>query len=172
MHQLSMLTLIVIGQLPVPIQNSMTDWIKDHPVGDRAMARLFITKIRSALVEKGIPLDRGNRDFNRISTLNADTVKCVNPSGGSDQGWVENSMDPNTAGSKVLLSEVNAVYRRAYSSRRGWRDSRSRGAYTGRSTGCWICGDSQHFAKYCSNQRSRRCGAIRVIHYVFPSLRE
>ena len=46
---LSIVALILVSQLPVPLQHKVNEWIRDNPVEDQRSARSFITKIRTKI---------------------------------------------------------------------------------------------------------------------------
>ena len=150
----NMVAIILINQLPGSIQSSLQEWIKTHPVEDRVTARTFISKVRMSLVEKGIALDRGNRDFNRVAKIQQEVVTEGEP-----------NLKPKDAESRNDIGErsqtsVNMIQRGGYTRRRsGFRGYGVRGGFMPeRRAGCWICGDIRHFIRDCPKQCCNKCG--------------
>ena len=102
-------------------------------------------------------MDKGNKDFNHISTLHVDTVKGEDSDIISDRVSDIGSVNPKISDDPDQLSGINSVRPGGFASRQGFRGRDSRVSQQVRRTGCWICGESQHFAKSCPKQCCRRC---------------
>ena len=63
---LKMVCTLLIAQLPSPIQSGFKDWLATREEIDPKQAHAFIDNVRKILTEKGIALDKGNRNFARI----------------------------------------------------------------------------------------------------------
>ena len=61
-----MACLLLTGQLPPAVQSHMKEWVNRREEVTRATAREFIVSVRRVLTEKGINLDLGYRNINRV----------------------------------------------------------------------------------------------------------
>ena len=57
----------------------MKEWLSTKDEIGNPVAREFIKRVRVVLVEKGIPLDHGNRDFKRVGEIKTKEVSQTNP---------------------------------------------------------------------------------------------
>ena len=160
---LRMVCLLLTGQLPMGVLGKMKEWIADKEDINRAVARDFIVAVRRALAEKGIPLDRGHRDLNRLMTVSTDpTPQDMNL---KHDPRVNEDSHPrkyrSTTKSPDRLEDAEIVNTIQYP-RRGKQYS-SKGAYSGSKErferpSCYNCGDTNHFQRKCPKQYCKYCG--------------
>ena len=84
MLRLRVACVILITQLPPPVQGPINDWQAEKVDITLSIAREFINKVRKALVEKNIPLDQGHRDFRWICELRTSKERPVRE---VDENW-------------------------------------------------------------------------------------
>ena len=148
-----MACLVLTSQLPPAVQNPLKDWIATQDEITKPIACDFIIKVRKVLTEKGIPLDRGNRDLDRLLELRSGECEKRTTPGSvendhKEEGKHRNPKEyGNTAHRDDTLGEgVNAISRRNYSSGLS-RPSYSAGRGTksqGKQLACYVCGDTRH----------------------------
>ena len=119
---LRMACLALTSQLPPAVQNILKDWIATQDEITKPIARDFIVVVRKRLTEKGIPLDRGNRDLNPLLEVRSEECekRPIPERVGIDHQEEGKHRDPqeypNTEFRDSTMSEgVNAVSRRNYS---------------------------------------------------------
>ena len=54
------------------MQSSINDWLMEKEDVSPAIAREFILKVRKALVEKNIPLDKGHHEFAKVFDIRSE----------------------------------------------------------------------------------------------------
>ena len=98
--------IVLITQLPPSVQSRINDWIAEKDDVNVIVTRDFINKVRKALVEKGIPLDKGHRVIARVCgvkiegiSLNEDgpegsTIQPTEVMKTSKKPWNEPDPDP------------------------------------------------------------------------------
>ena len=58
--------LVLTSQVLPAVQNSLKEWIAARDEVTKPLAREFIILVHKTLTERGIPLDHGHRDLNRL----------------------------------------------------------------------------------------------------------
>ena len=138
---------LLASQLPKDIQSKVRDKVKgvdDNIEG--ADGRRLITTIKRELVERGYPLDLGNKDFEMIKK-----VAVL-----SDAAELSRSI--NSTSDDVELpppSDDTVAYFKA--NPRGAKWGRQSKQTVPPARGCYICGES-HMWKYCPEKRCPGCG--------------
>ena len=162
---LRMVCLLLTGQLPAGVQSKMKEWIAGKEEIDRRVARDFIVAVRKALAEKGVPLDRGHRDLNRLMTVYTDTHPNSPDTNTSHDLYVSEDSNPRkdrfTTKNPDRSEDPETINSIQYS-RRGKQYNR-RGAYNGSKTkseqpSCYNCGSTNHFQRKCPKQYCQYCG--------------
>ena len=72
---LNMVCALLTAQLPAPLQGPIKDWLATRKEIGPKETRKFIDFVRQSLSEKGIPLDKGNRDFSRVCVLKEEALE-------------------------------------------------------------------------------------------------
>ena len=77
-----MVCTLLIAQLPTPVQAPIKEWLATKEEIDSRQARAFVEYVRKTLTERGIALDKGNRDFSRVcKVLDEGTADKVSEKG-------------------------------------------------------------------------------------------
>ena len=146
---------VLITQLPSPVQGPVNDWLAEKEDVTTAVAREFIKKVRKLLVEKNIPLDQGHRDFGRVNEvrIEKETSSCELSEINTSDPSLSISSKGNKPDSDLGDDRINAVQRgnafsrtrgRGGTSKSGWGDRK----YSQRLS-CYICGDTEHLQRRC-----------------------
>ena len=154
----SMACNIFVSQLPLSIQPSLREWLDVREEVGTKEARELIVKVKTALVEKNIPLDYGCRELRKIAVLQREEAPKVRVEPAPEREIPQDE------------SECPAVYittsgRPGGASRgQGYGQGRSR-PFERRSSGryqqrrrCFICGSNQHFMSQCPERYCPKCG--------------
>ena len=161
---LRMVCTLLIAQLPTPVQAPIKEWLatKDEIVSRQA--RAFVEYVRKTLTERGIALDKGNRDFSRVcKVLDERTADKVSEKG---LGELPVEIHEEYVGGKSREQCAEPINERVtavrYQGGRKWnrqpRVARNSNVWTSRKTGCFICGTEGHFARNCPEQFCQQCG--------------
>ena len=128
-----------------------------------ALARDFINRVRRALVEKGIPLDQGYRDFARVCNVRME--KKPDNSGTEEQSATEPEQIFDMSHNSGSISRSESVYvvgRDDRNTRSVGRARRYKGGWGTRTRSqrpaCFICGNTEHFQRACPHQHCQACG--------------
>ena len=165
---LRMACLVLVSQLPSAVQSSLKEWVAAHNEVTKPLARDFVVLVRKLLTEKGIPLDRGNRDLSRLlevrSSKDEDLVerdRVVSHHSQAEKPRVERSPGHVEVETDNQFDEVNTIKRQYRGRGRGI----PRGAYShhtsksrGKAQACFICGDTSHFQRRCPHQFCQHFG--------------
>ena len=161
---LKMVCSILVSQLPESIQGTLHTWVDEREAIEAKDAPAFLVKVKTALMEKRIPLDHGYKDMTRIAymTLDEQPVPRELPDlecNARTEIAASNSSDETRT--------INAAYR----DRRG-PSNKKRSAYYADNTkgygtitrgpssrvGCFVCGSSRHFMVHCPEKHCPKCG--------------
>ena len=144
---------VLITQLPHSLQSSINDWLMEKEDVSPAIAREFILKVRRALVEKNIPLDKGYREFAKVLDIRSE-----------DQSISEGKIAPE----QIPLSPdhanetINVVQRWDRGVRPGGRSRGNKWGWGSRNRSsrmnCYVCGSSEHLQRNCPSQYCQSCG--------------
>ena len=95
---LLMACLLLIGQLLPAVQRHMKEWVNGREEFTKATAREFIVLVRRVLTEKGINLNLGYRNINRVMVAEHIHKKPLAPDTASlferEQGSAQNQSPP------------------------------------------------------------------------------
>ena len=165
---LRMACLILIGQLHPNVQNSMKEWLSTKDEIGKPEAREFIKRVRLVLVEKGLPLDHGNRDFKRAGEIKTKEVSQSNSLVGGNQIQTnvkggDGQMDEYTdTGRRYRYTdpEVKVVHHSTRSSKERFqpRERYPSNAGISRKGSCFTCGSLVHLSKTFQRKYCQRCG--------------
>ena len=163
---------ILIAQLPTNVQVPVKEWLTTREEIDSRQERDFIRLVRQTLTDKGVALDKGNRDFARICMLQDESVlsqerreatstsskDCVHTQS-SHSHPVDSSHDSN---SEQVNDKVNSVRYQSRRKRNRIQQQESNGrtysTWTTRKSACYVCGVHGHFARSCPEQFCQLCG--------------
>lgn len=152
---------ILCAQLPKEVQGKTKSWLADNTVTEEN-ARDLLVKVKTWMMERGIPLDNGFRSLESYGEpMNVKVMSCTTP-GEPGTGAVP----PQRVGDREKLCGAPA------SATQLGEDGVARVAYTGNkkqppprrqtSSGfrgkCYVCGGN-HMMKSCPDKRCPRCGA-------------
>ena len=153
--------------MPPAVQNSLKEWIAARDEVTKPLAREFIILFRKTLTERGIPLDRGHRDLNRLLEVRSiQDGALTEPQGTTyrqpddEKHRIEKGPGGMQDETDTPHGEVNVLKHRNYTggvSRGGYnmnRGSKSKG----RPQACFLCGDTRHFQRKCPRQFCQHCG--------------
>ena len=146
------------------MQGLINDWLRAKEEVTKTIARDFINQVRKVLVEKSIPLDKGNRDFGRICGVQEE-VHLDNNREKADKRTSLLDCNYNTdclTDQGTSSEDVNFV--------RQWkRSSKPTGSIQSRKNtwdpksqtrrlAYFVCGSTQHFQRTCPSQYCQSCG--------------
>ena len=166
--------LVLTSQLPPAVQSTLKDWMAARDEITKQSARIFIIMVRKTITEKGIPLDQGNRDLNRLLEVRSEEFGKREPPGSCDDDPLvlgeKKHMNPQEYSSAeycddIRVEGVNTLSRRNPSSGLP-RTGSSAGKWTksqGKRPACFVCGDTRHFQRKCPRQYCQQCG--KQVHH-------
>ena len=154
----SMACNIFVSQFPLSIQPSLREWLDVREEVGTKEARELIVKVKTALVEKNIPLDYGYRELGKIAVLQREEAPKVRVEPAPEREIPQDE-------SKCPAVYITTSGRPGGASRgQGYGQGRSRpferrtsGRYQQRGR-CFICGSNQHFMSQCPERYCPKCG--------------
>ena len=152
---------VLITQLPPSVQSLVNDWLAEKDDVNVTVAREFINKVRKTLAEKGIPLDKGHRDFAKVCGVKIERMP-LNDDGpdGSTVQSAEVIKTPNKPWNDSAPDPVSFV-QRGDRHMGPWRSRGSRGRstkYQNQRPSCFECRSTEHFQRACPSQYCQSCG--------------
>ena len=162
-----MACLVLISQMPQPAQNPLKEWIAAREDVTKPIARDFIVMVRKTLTERGITLDQGNRDLNRILEVRTSASERIPVQeyvkSESEEGSKQN--DPpvgyHTKQEEATWREgINTIRRRNYPSipSKSTYAAVKETKFQVKPPACYGCGDTRHFQRKCPRQYCQQCG--------------
>ena len=152
---------ILCSQLPKEVQSKAKSWLADNTVTDES-ARDFLVKLKSWMVDRGIPLDVGFKSLESYGEAKpAKVMSCTipnSPEGGANIEQRSSTQEPSSsAHATAMLPGEDSVARVAY---QGYKKQQLPKRQPGSSFKgkCYICGGN-HMMKYCPDKRCPRCGS-------------
>ena len=149
---------IFVSQLPISVQRPLRDWLDAQGEVGTKEARKLLIKVKSALVQKEIPMDFGYRELGRIALLEQENgpVDPVKPES-KYQNEVTNDQD-------TVYVTAKEEYRGA-TSYRGYGRGRGKAgrSYSGNQlrnpkNTRYICNSDRHFMARRPDRHCPKCG--------------
>ena len=136
---------LFVSQLPKEVQSKAKSWLADCANLDNSSIRTFVREVKSWLVERGVPLDRGSRQF--VGAIGRPETDQTVP--GVSGRAHDTSVARESSACEVDRSEVNPEKVYAVQSR---EKRKGKGAL------CYICNSPDHLMFKCPSRHCVKCG--------------
>ena len=154
----SMACNIFVSQLPLSIQPSLREWLDVREEVGTKEARELIVKVKTALVEKNIPLDYGYRELGKIAVLQREEAPKVRVEPAPEREIQQDDSEcPAVYIRPAVGLEARHVVRVMGRADRDLFERRTSGRYQQRGS-FFICGSNQHFMYQCPERYCPKCG--------------
>ena len=129
---------LFVSQMPKDVQAKAKAWLADQESVTEIIGRCLLAEIKGWLVERGVPLDRGSRNF--VGAVGKSSYDLPYQMGGAEKG-----VGPNL----VKEDESKCVDdSRVFTMRQG----------KGRERRCYICNSEAHLMRNCPDRHCPKCG--------------
>ena len=150
---------ILCAQLPKEVQGKAKSWLADNTVSEKN-ARELLVKVKSWMVERGIPLDTGFKNLDSYGgTRSATVMSCSVPISSEEGASLKHAScpEPPSSASASEMQPLESVARVAYPGHKKQPPARRQSGPTFKGK-CYVCGGN-HMMKQCPDKRCPRCGA-------------
>ena len=151
---------IFVSQLPLNLQPPLREWLEWQGEIQTKEARELLVKVKTALVEKNVPLDFGYRELWRIAVVHQEKAPGDAEEPTSIEGGRATEAEDTGASVYVTSKETYKDTPRSKGAM-GRRDGRTRkypASQFPKKGRCFICDSDRHFTLQCPERHCAKCG--------------
>ena len=145
---LSFVCSLFVSQLPKDIQSKAKTWLADQAQLSDSSLRTFVKEVKSWMVERGLPLDRGSRNF--VGAVRQQESDRVASASGPSSSERDSSVGPAIPdpGAAAYGDDGDATPPRVYAVHKK----------RGKGSQCYLCNSPDHLMYKCPSRHCAKCG--------------